>query len=550
MTYKQNQAYRATTMGPNGMITAPHYLASQAGMKVLQNGGNAIEAAIAAASTISVVYPHMNSIGGDNFWLIYNAKTKKVEALNSSGRSGENASIDFYKELGFQKIPARGYLSANTVPGAVAGWDEAFRYSKQHLTSSFNWGELLQDAIHYAKEGFPVTPSQEHWTNVNLNEADSEFRHLQRFEEFSRTFLKPDGSPYKKGERMKQPDLATTLELIAEEGSDVFYEGVIAEKIVEDLQENGGVLTLTDFKNHQSNWVDAISVEYKGYTAYNLPPNTQGLASLSILNILNNFDLSTMKEGSKEYYHLLIEATKLAFADRDKWLTDPDFIDIPLDDLLSKSHGMDLANQINKQLSKEMEKQLDPKGDTVWFGVVDKEGNAVSFIQSIYHDFGSGIIPKGTGVLLQNRGSFFSLEPSDVNCLQPNKRTFHTLNPAMLLKGDSPYLVYGTMGGEGQPQTQAALVTRILDYQFDVQAAIEAPRWLYGRTWGASSNSLKVESRIPKETIQALEELGHDVEIVGDFTDVMGHAGAILIGDDGIKCGGADPRGDGAALGY
>jgi gamma-glutamyltranspeptidase/glutathione hydrolase len=349
---------------------------------------------------------------------------------------------------------------------------------------------------------------------------------------------------------MKQLDLAQTLETIAEKGSKAFYEGEIARQIVTDLQENGGLLTFADFKHHRSNWVDPLSVDYRGYTAYNLPPNTQGMASLSILNILNNFDLSTIEEGSSEYYHLLIEATKLAFADRDQWLTDPDFSHIPVKDLLSKSHGMELGNQINKQLSKSMEKQLDPKGDTVWFGVVDKEGNAVSFIQSIYHDFGSGIIPKNTGVLLQNRGSFFSLDRNHVNCLEPNKRTFHTLNPAMLLKGNAPHLVYGTMGGEGQPQTQAALVTRIIDYQFDVQAAIEAPRWLYGRTWGTGSNNVKIESRVPQKTLTSLETLGHDLEVVDEFTDIMGHAGAILINNNNIKLGGSDPRGDGSALGY
>ncbi|WP_227937963.1 gamma-glutamyltransferase [Alkalihalobacillus deserti] len=545
------QVYRTTTMGPHGIITTPHYLASQAGVNVLQNGGNAIEAAIAAASTIAVVYPHMNSIGGDNFWLIYNANTKEVKALNSSGRSGEKATISTYKEYNLSEIPARGFLSANTVPGAVAGWDQAYQYSKEQLKGTISWKRLLQSAINYAKNGFAVTPSQEHWTNVNVNKDDTEFRFLQRFQEFSRVFLKKDGSLYNRGELMKQPDLAQTLKAIADEGSDVFYKGAIAQLMVDDIQANGGILTLNDFKNHRSDWVDPISVDYRGYTAYNLPPNTQGMASLSILNILNNFDLSSIKEGSVEYFHLLIEATKLAFADRDKWLTDPEFINIPLDDLLAKSHGMNLAQQINMDFSKVMTKQLDPKGDTVWFGVVDNEGNAVSFIQSIYHDFGSGIIPKNTGVLLQNRGSFFSLDEKHINCLEPNKRTFHTLNPAMLLDGDALKLVYGTMGGEGQPQTQAALVTRIIDYKFDIQAAIEAPRWLYGRTWGASSNNLKIESRVPRVTVQSLQDLGHDIEVVEEFTDVMGHAGAILINpENNVKLAGADPRGDGAAIGY
>ncbi|WP_462413243.1 gamma-glutamyltransferase [Neobacillus sp. Marseille-QA0830] len=544
-------SYRPTTMAPNAMITTPHYLASQAGMKVLQEGGNAIEAAIAAASTIGVVYPHMNGIGGDNFWLIYNAREKELTALNGSGRSGENATTHFYQSKGLQKIPSRGALAANTVPGAVAGWNKAFDYSSTRLNGSFHWDQLLQTAIHYAKEGFPVTPSQEHWTSVNLDDSDDEFRHLQRFSEFKKIFTKPSGLSYHAGEVMKQTDLALTLEAIAKEGSGIFYSGEWAKRMVADLQSQGGLLTYNDFVSHQSDWVEPISVNYRGYRVYNLPPNTQGFASLSILNILNQFDLPSIEEGSVEYYHLLIEAIKLAFEDRDQYLTDPDFSCIPVEELLSEKRGKDLATKILFTQSKNLEKQLDPKGDTVWLGVVDKEGNAVSMIQSIYHEYGSGIIPKGTGMVLQNRGSFFSLDHNHVNCLQPRKRTYHTLNPAMLFKGNQPYLVYGTMGGEGQPQTQAALVTRILDYHYPVQAAIEAPRWLYGRTWGAESNSVKIEGRVPQNVVGSLEEKGHQVERLQDFTDVMGHAGVIKIDPDSkIKYGGADPRGDGAALGY
>jgi oxamate amidohydrolase len=544
-------SYRPTTMAPNAMITTPHYLASQAGMKVLQEGGNAIEAAIAAASTIGVVYPHMNGVGGDNFWLIYNAHEKELVALNSSGRSGEHATIEFYKNKRLEKIPSRGALAANTVPGAAAGWEKTYDYSKEKMKGSIAWDELLQAAIQYAKEGFPVTPSQEHWTNVNLDETDSQFRHLQRFSEFKRIFTKPSGLSYRAGEIIKQKDLALTLEGMAKEGSCLFYKGELAKKIVADLRENGGLLNDNDFVSHTSDWVNPISVDYRGYSVYNLPPNTQGFASLSILNILNQFDVPSIEEGSADYYHLLIEATKLAFADRDTYLTDPDFSYIPLDKLLSTKRGMELADKINFTQSINLRKKLDPKGDTVWLGVVDQYGNSVSLIQSIYHEFGSGFIPKGTGIVLQNRGSFFSLDSSHVNCLQPKKRTFHTLNPAMLFRGDQPYLVYGTMGGEGQPQTQAALVTRILDYHIPVQAAIEAPRWLYGRTWGAESNSVKMEGRIPQAIIRDLQEKGQDVEIQEDFTDVMGHAGAIKIDQDsGIKYGGADPRGDGAALGF
>ncbi|WP_078429183.1 gamma-glutamyltransferase [Alkalihalobacterium alkalinitrilicum] len=544
-------SYRPTTMSVNGMITTPHYLATQAGLRILQNGGNAMEAAIAAASTIAVVYPHMNTIGGDNFWLIFDAKKKKLSALNSSGRSSHQATIDFYKQRGFHtSIPVRGYLSANTVPGAVAGWAAVYQYSKENGLGTANWSDLLQSAISYAKEGYPVTPSQQYWTEVNLDRKDQTYRNLQRFPEFSRIFTN-SGEPWKAGEVMKQTDLALTLEGIAENGADAFYNGSISKQMVADIQKHEGVLTDKDFAGHVSDWVEPLSMNYRGYTAYNLPPNTQGMASLSILNILNQFDLTHIEENSAEYYHLIVEATKQAFSDRDEWLTDPDFLDIPIHQLLSPQHGQTLASKINFTSAYTNEKQLDPKGDTVWFGVVDKDGNAVSFIQSIYHEFGSGIIPKGTGVLLQNRGSFFSLDPTHINHLEPNKRTFHTLNPAMLLADDQPFLVYGTMGGEGQPQTQAALVTRIVDYGRSVQEAIEAPRWLYGRTWGVSSNSLKLESRIPSEVQQSLAELGHHVETMPAFTDVMGHAGAIQIDPNSrVKYGGADPRGDGAAMGY
>lgn len=533
------------------MISTPHYLASQAGLKVLQDGGNALEAAIAAASTISVVYPHMNGLGGDNFWLIYDANSNVLTGLNGSGRSGENATITNYQKLGLEKIPTRGVLSANTIPGAVAAWDQVYRYSIDKMNGTYHWDDLLQTAIFYAKEGFPVTPSQEHWTNVNLQEKDKQQRYLQRFSEFKQIFTKSSGQAYRAGELIRQQDLSITLEGIAKEGCGLFYKGKLAEAMIDDLQKHGGLLTFQDFAAHQSDWVEPLSVPYRGYQAYNLPPNTQGFASLSILNILNQFDLSSIAEGTTDYYHLLIEATKLAFQDRDQYLTDPNFSAIPLDYLLSEKRGKELARKINFVHASRFENRLNPNGDTIWLGVVDKQGNAVSLIQSIYHEFGSGFIPKGTGVIMQNRGSYFSLNPHHVNCLQPGKRTFHTLNPAMLFHNGRPYLVYGTMGGEGQPQTQAALVTRIIDYHIPIQAAIEAPRWLFGRTWGASSNTLKLENRICDSITKELQLKEHEVETLEAFTDVMGHAGAIKIDhDSGVKFGGADPRGDGAAVGY
>lgn len=537
----------------NAAITTPNHLATQAGLEVLQKGGNAVDAAIAAASTLAVVYPQMNTIGGDNFWLIYDAKSKQIHALNASGRSGEKATIDFYKSKGYDKIPSRGYLATNTVPGIVSGWDAAHTFAQSHFNNKgLAWNQLFDKAIGYAQNGYVVTPSVARWQEINTDTKDQVARNLQRFDEFRRVYLKPDGSPYQVGDIHRQPDLARTLSTIAKEGASAFYTGSIAKNIVADLQANGGVLTLNDFANHRADWVTPLSVPYRNYTAYNLPPNTQGMASLAILNILNNFDLSKMEEGSADYYHLMVEATKEAFIDRDTYLTDPDFSPVPTERLLSSSHGKAQAARIDMTRAAGKNPPLEPKGDTIWLGVIDKDGNAVSLIQSIYHDFGSGIVAKNTGVLLQNRGSFFSLDPNHINHLEPKKRTFHTLNAAMILdQAKNPVLIYGTMGGEGQPQTQAAIATRVIDYGLSVQDAVAAPRWLYGRTWGAESNSLKLEGRIKDDVVKTLSDRGQPVEVLDDYTDTMGHAGAIYINrKSGVISAATDPRSDGLAAGY
>lgn len=533
-----------------GMVTSPHYLATQAGLDILRRGGNAVDAAIATAVTLTVVYPQMCTPGGDNFWLIYNAETGKLSGLNASGRAGAAATIEFYTSRGLSSIPTRGYLSANTVPGAVSGWDEAYRFSRSSLETTMDWEDLFASAIAYARHGFPVSSSLARWSAVNADTSDTEFRNLQRFPEFARIFLK-NGEPPAEGYVLRQPDLAATLDLIAKKGAGEFYRGSIARKIAAAMEKHGGLLTLEDFASHKADWVSPISVDYRGFTACNLPPNTQGMASLEILNILNKFDIQSMGEGSADYYHLMIEATKEAFLDRDRYLSDPAFVSIPLDRLLSRAHGKEQAARISMEKAAEPQSALAPGGDTIWLGVVDKDGNAVSLIQSIYHDFGSGIVPEGTGVILQNRGSFFSLDPRHVNRLEPGKRTMHTLNPAMLLRNGRPFLVYGTMGGEGQPQTQAAIVTRIVDFGMSPQEAVTAPRWLYGRTWGAASNDVKLEGRIPAAVVEELSRRGHPVRAVDDYTDVMGHAGAILIHpENGVLQGATDPRSDGLAAGY
>ncbi|AFY90563.1 gamma-glutamyltransferase [Chroococcidiopsis thermalis] len=546
MSHLTNKAAIST----NGIVTTPHYLASQAGLEILQQGGNAVDAAIAAAATLTVVYPHMNSLGGDNFWLIYNIKKRELKGLNASGRAGEKATIDLYQSLGYDRIPFRGYLAANTLPGAVSGWDLAYKYAQATINNSLPWQQLFASAIKFSENGFPTSQNQASWTQISID-VDKEFFNLQRFSGFRQIYLKPDGTIYQTGEIFKQSHLAQSLAAIASQGAAEFYQGEIAQNIVADLQENGGILTLRDFAEHTANWVEPISVNYRDYIAYNLPPNTQGIASLSILNILNNFDLRKLGEGTADYYHLIVEATKQAFSDRDKYVSDPDFVNMPLDWLLSSERGKELAAQINLQQAANQVQPLDPKGDTIWLGVVDKDGNAVSLIQSIYYEFGSGIVAGDTGILLQNRGCFFSLDPQHVNCLQPKKRTFHTLNPAMLFQNGKPYLVYGTMGGEGQPQTQAAIATRIVDFGFNVEDAISAPRWLQGRTWGVATNELKIEGRVSADIVRELSDRGHSVKVVEDYTDVMGHAGAILIdAETNIKYGAADPRSDGAAVGY
>ncbi|HJD97763.1 gamma-glutamyltransferase [Mailhella massiliensis] len=551
-----NTSYCATVsqstnpIATHGMVTSPNHLATQAGLDILRRGGNAVDAAIAAAVSLAVVYPHMCTPGGDNFWLIYNAKTGELLGLNASGRAGKKADIDFYTVRGVKKIPAHGYLAANTVPGAVSGWDEAYRFSKTALGTAIPWKALFASALSYAVEGFPVSTSFARWLAINTDTEGLATRRLQRFPEFARVFMK-DGRRPSVGDIFRQPDLARTLEKIAEKGAAEFYTGSIAERITDDLAEHDGLLSLEDFAAHKADWVTPIHVDYRDLTACNLPPNTQGMTSLELLNILNNFDINAMGEGSADYYHVLIEATKEALIDRDLYLSDPDFVSIPLDELLSKEHGKAQAARIRMDRAAGPLSPLDPKGDTVWLGVVDGDGNAVSLIQSIYHDFGSGIVAKDTGVLLQNRGSFFSLDPAHVNCLMPGKRTLHTLNPAMLLKNGRPFLVYGTMGGEGQPQTQAAIVTRVVDFGLTPQEAVTAPRWLYGRTWGSTSNNVKLEGRIPAAVAEELARRGHPVQNVQDYTDIMGHAGAILVNPEkGILQGASDPRSDGLAAGY
>lgn len=539
-------------VAPHGMVTAPHALATAAGLRILQAGGNAIEAAIAAAATIAVVYPHMNSLGGDNIWLIHAAGTRQTRALLACGCAGTRGHPDAYRAAGYgDAIPRRGVLAANTVPGAVDGWWQAYSYARDALGGRVAFAELLADAIGYAADGFPVTPSQAAWTRANIGPESGPFGHLERFDGFRAAFLTGEGTAYATGERFRWPDLANTLRLVASGGREAFYQGPIAERIGTYLRAHGGLLDAADFARYTSEWVAPLTCTYREWTLCNTPAPTQGLTSLQLLNIVEQFPIAQWGDESVEYYHMMVEATKLAARDRDAYIADPAFVPVPTERLLSKEHALQHAARISLERATEPGVTSPGGSDTIWLGVVDGAGNAVSLIQSIYFDFGSGVVVPGTGVLLQNRGSAFSLDPEHPNVIAPGKRPFHTLNPAMALREGQPELVYGTMGGEGQPQTQAAVLTRILDLGRHPQAAIDAPRWLYGRTWGEDTARLLVEARVPQHVIAGLRARGHDVVLGEPWDERMGHVQAIhIIPGTGMRWGGADPRGDGLAAGY
>lgn len=543
---------RPPTLASRGLVATPHYLASAAGLEALQRGGSAVDAAIAANAVLCVVYPHMAGLGGDGFWLLAGPGVDGVQALNASGPAARAAHREMYRERGHtSKIPERGALAALTVPGAVDGWRAVHeRFGR------LEWSELFTAAIHYAGEGMPVSRSLADWLV-----ADRAI--LSRFPDTARVFL-PDGEPQREGARLVQAELARSLELLAKAGArGGFYEGEIAERICTGIAPEGSPLSPEDFAAYRAEWVDPISTTYRGWDVVEMPPNTQGFAALQILNLLEGFDVRSWGEGTADYYHHIVEAVKVAFADRDEWLTDPEHVDIPLARLLDKDYAAERRSLIAADRALDAG-SVEPGvrfgshtrrdatgGDTVYLCAADRDGLLVSTIQSIYHDFGSAVIGGDTGIILQNRGSFFSLDEDHPNRLEPGKRSFHTIIPAMMLKNGEPVLAFGAMGGEGQPQTQAALITRIVDFHYDLQQAIEAPRWLMGRTWGEESRNLSLEARIGDPIARELARRGQPVQTAAAWSGTMGHAQAIrLVKDGGFLEGGADPRGDGAALGW
>jgi gamma-glutamyltranspeptidase/glutathione hydrolase len=530
-----------STRGLRGMAVAPHALASQSALAVLREGGNAIEAMIAAAATIAVVYPHMNSIGGDSFWLMH-VPGEAPGAIDACGAAAGMASREWYAERGHRSsIPHRGGVAANTVAGTISGWGAAHALSRKALGGRLPMSRLLEDAIHYAKNGIPVTLSQSSLTAAKLDE-------LRMQPGFAETFLIDGASPVA-GSRFYQSRLADTLERIARAGTSDFYRGELAQSLAEDLARIGSPVSARDLAAHQAQLVDPLTLQHSAGSVHNMTPPTQGVISLLIVGILDALDISALPQGSADYVHLCVEATKQAFRVRDRYVTDPRYMKVAAQDLLKAENVHALARCIDRRRAEPWGGKTQA-GDTIWMGVIDGAGRAVSFIQSIYHEFGAGIVLPGTGVNWQNRGCSFSMDAAALNALEPGRKPFHTLNPAMARLSDGRTVVYGTMGGDGQPQTQCAIFTRAIAHGMSPQAAVSAPRWLLGRTWGKPSESLKLESRFDTGVVRELSERGHDVEIIGAYDETVGHAGMIIRHADGVLEGGADPRSDGAVAAY
>ncbi|MDR2893445.1 MAG: gamma-glutamyltransferase family protein [Deltaproteobacteria bacterium] len=541
------------------MVVAPHYLASQAGLAVLREGGNAVEAAIATAACLCVVYPHMSGLGGDAFWTIYEPEGGRVRCIEGVGLSGSRVSAEALRKAGHKYLPRRGSQAMLTCPGAVSGWSKALEVAAP-WASSISSGlplplpRLLEDAIYYAEHGFPVSAGQSRLTREGLDE-------LKAQPGFARQFLQ-DAQPPAPGMRHTLPALARTLRRLGKEGLEAFYQGKLAEDIAAELKEAGSPLTMDDLKAQRAALRDPLQLRFGSgppVTLYNCPPPSQGVSSLMILGIYNRLAAAanssqTAATGDSsdnfDLVHGLVESTKLAFLLRDAHLADPEHMRASVESWLKPEFLAELADKIDPAKAMTWHSP-ETGGDTVWFGVIDSAGRAVSCIQSIYFEFGSGVVLPESGITWHNRSLGFSLDPEHPNRLGPRKRPFHTLNPALAIFDDGRIMPYGCMGGEGQPQTQAALFSRYAWEGYDLQQAISAPRWLLGRAWGDASSSLKLESDFSPEVTRKLKEAGHPVELVPPLNDMMGHAGALVLHSTGpnrgLIEGAADPRSDGAA---
>lgn len=541
---------RSEVIAENGMVATSQPLATQVGLDILKNGGNAVDAAIAANAALGLMEPTGNGIGGDLYAIIWSAEDQKLYGLNASGRSPLGMSYDdLMNELDkrdLNSIPAYGVLPVS-VPGVVDGWFEMHeKFGKTDMS------EILAPTIQYADEGFPVSELIAFYWEIGArihNDRPGGFREEMTI----------DGRAPEKGEIMKRPTLANTLRLLAQDGRDAFYEGEIAEKTDQFMRENGGYLRKRDFEEHTSTWVEPVSVNYRGYDVYELPPNGQGIAALQMLNILEAYDLTSMGHNSAEALHIMTEAKKLVFEDRAKFYADRAMADIPISWLLSEEYADERRQLIDENSSNTVKPGDAPleDGDTIYLTTADSEGNVVSLIQSNYRGMGSGIVVPGTGFVLQDRGELFSLDPDHANVYEPGKRPFHTIIPAFVMKDGKPFLSFGVMGGAMQPQGHVQIITNIVDFGMNVQEAGDAARWRHtGSTQPTDTaddflkdgGALNLESGVAYEVIRELILKGHEVSF-----NVGGYGGyqAIMIDPEtGIYYGASESRKDGQAAGY
>ena len=533
---------RSPVLAEHGMVCTSHPLASQIGLDILKQGGNAIDAAIAANAALGLMEPTGCGVGGDLFAIVWDAKTQKLYGLNGSGRSPKSMTLDTLKAMGLEKIPAYGPLPVS-VPGAVDGWT-----SLHDKFGSMPLKKILAPAIGYAEEGFPVTELIGYY----LGSIDRFSR--MGYPNIKETYYDPNGGQRpKNGDRYRNPALADTYRVIAKKGRAGFYEGEVAQTITTFIKEQGGFLSLEDLSAHHSQWVEPVSVNYRGYDVWELPPNGQGIAALQLLNILENKDFSEVRWGSEEHLHLFTEAKKRVFEDRAKYYADMDMAEVPVEALLSKEYAAENFNELKPYASTYDAGEISA-GETIYLTVADKDGNMISLIQSNYRGMGSGMVPPGLGFMLQDRGELFSLEEGYNNTYEPGKRPFHTIIPAFITKDGAPLMSFGVMGGDFQPQGHAQIVMNMVDYGMNVQEAGDAPRWDHS---GGSSpvtgpstdkGEVHVESGIPYETVRGLMGRGHKV---GFARGIYGGYQAIYRDPKtGFYHGASESRKDGQAVGY
>jgi gamma-glutamyltranspeptidase/glutathione hydrolase len=528
---------RSMALGRNGMVCTSQTLASAAGLEMLRCGGNAVDAAVCAAAVLGVVEPFSTGIGGDCFMLIWSAAEGKLFGLNGSGRAPGALSLDTLRDRGLGEIPVHGMLPV-TIPGAVDAWCQALgRFGSRSIA------EVLAPAIAYARDGFAVSEIIAHQWDLLLSFG------VLRHPDALRTFG-IDGRAPRLGEWFRIPSLARSMELISSGGADAFYRGEIAERIIAFSQTNGGVHSLDDFAAHRSTWVEPISTSYRGYEVFEIPPNGQGLTALIALNILENFDVGSCPLGSPESMHLRIEAVKLAFADRNRYIADPEYSSVPTTELLSKDYAHGRAALVNREkaLKRVSSGNVRTGSDTVYLTTSDRAGNVVSLINSLYMGFGSGMVAGDTGIVLQNRGYGFVTDPRHPNCLAPRKRPFHTIIPAMVFRDCRPVVSFGVMGGDVQAQGHLQVVSNLIDYDLNIQEAIDYPRFHY-----VDTDRVALEGEYESGLRRQLSRLGHDVlgeEAVLARGGFGGGQGIMIDPRNGCYWGGSDRRKDGCAIGY